>query len=70
MSKKRKLYYAETGLGATLVVSTTDNAAYHAALRRAGTDAGVQLIREATQEDIANIRSMGGYVPSVKSNAP
>jgi len=63
---KNKLYYAETGMGATMIVATTENAAHNKVLKKVGTENGVQLVREATAKDIASVKAMNGYIPDVK----
>lgn len=55
-------YYAETGIGATLVRARDIEAARRAVLRDVGTYNGVQRIRVATKEDKAWVQAMSGAV--------
>lgn len=66
---KKKLFYAETGMGVTLLVADDEDSARSEALRRVGTVHGVHTVREATNRDIAWVSSMGGYVPKIRSKA-
>ncbi|MBW1992302.1 MAG: hypothetical protein JRI59_09350 [Deltaproteobacteria bacterium] len=54
------LFYVETGLGCTLIEAHTISEARRIALREAGTYAEVDLVRKATEEDIAWVTSMQG----------
>lgn len=58
------LFYASTGLGATLVKAEDEDEAYEKTLRKVGTYNGVKEVRKATERDIEWVRAMGGYVPS------
>jgi hypothetical protein len=57
------IVYIETRLGAGLRISKSVESGRRAALKEVGTFNGVQVCREATKEDIASVRSMGGHVP-------
>lgn len=63
----KKLYYASTGRGACIRVAKDEDDAYEKILREVGTSAGVQYVREATENDISWVRGMGGYVPKLPS---
>lgn len=57
------VFYIETGHGCGLREHRTQAAAEKAALREAGTFAGVRAVREATAQEISWVASMGGHVP-------
>ena len=59
-----KIFYVETGFGATLVEASTLNAAGNSILREVGTYNGIHLVRLASDEDILWVHNMGGTVPS------
>lgn len=61
-----KLWYVETGLGCGIREGNTEAVVRRRELECVGTYAGVDEVRLATEEDIANVRSMGGYVPEQK----
>lgn len=58
-----KVYYVQTGMGATLVEASTENAARSIVLREVGTYNGIQVSRLATDEDIQWVNAMCGGVP-------
>lgn len=58
------LYYVETGRGCCIRRARSEEQAEREVLREVGTIDGVQLVREATPQDIAAVRGMGGYVPA------
>lgn len=59
-----KPYYVTTGNGTcTVVMASSPENAKRKVLAEVGTMTGVTSVREATKEDIAWIRGMGGYVP-------
>lgn len=66
---RKKLYYAETGMGATLLLAENEDSALAEALRCAGTAHGVKAVRAATDSDIAWVSAMGGRVPKIRSEA-
>ena len=57
------LFYVETGMGACVRAAVDKAAAHEAALREVGTYNGVQVVRLATEDDLAWVRAMGGYIP-------
>ena len=59
-----KLYYVTTGMGACLREAESDVEARATVLREVGTNWGVRSVREATETDIAWVKSMGGYFPN------
>lgn len=63
----KKLYYASTGCGAYIRLAEDEDDAYEKVLREVGTANGVNYVREATEQDIAWVREMGGYVPKLPS---
>lgn len=63
----KKLYYASTGCGACIRLAEDEDDAYEKVLREVGTANGVNDVREATEQDIAWVRGMGGYVPKLPS---
>ncbi|MBW1992124.1 MAG: hypothetical protein JRI59_08425 [Deltaproteobacteria bacterium] len=54
------LFYVETGLLCTLIEARTAAQARRIALREMGTYVGVDLVRKATEEDIAWVTAMQG----------
>ena len=60
-----KLYYVTTGMGACLCKAESDVEAHDKVLREVGTNWGVRSVREATETDIAWVKTMGGYVPEL-----
>lgn len=61
---KSKLFYVETGMGCGIRIGRNEKQVYKAELKSIGTYNGVNLVREATKVDIANVRSMGGHIPN------
>lgn len=57
------IYYAETGMGCTIVEAFDEQEARSQVLQEVGTYHGVSLVRKATKEDIAWVHVMGGWVP-------
>jgi len=57
------IYYAETGSRACLEEAVSLKAAKQQVLRECGTYAGIQVLRKATEDDIAWVQAMGGWVP-------
>lgn len=62
---KTKIYYANTGIGCTLLTAVSLPSAKSKAMREVGTRAGVKEVRLATEQDIAWVRGMGGRVPKI-----
>ena len=62
----KKLYYIETGIGCGIREGEDKDSVVENALKEAGTNAGVQIVRKATQEDIGWVKRMGGYIPNQK----
>ena len=58
------IYYIEAGLGARLQYARGIKQAEKKRNQEILQDYGVKLIRKATKEDIEDVRSMGGYVPT------
>jgi hypothetical protein len=65
-----KLFYLSTGMGACIRVAEDEDDAYEKVLREVGTDAGVDDVREATEQDIEWVRGMGGRVPTLPRVQP
>jgi hypothetical protein len=63
---RKQLFYAETGLGACVRIGLDYDEVYESLLREVGTHNGVDLVRPATDEDIDNVRMMGGYIPEAR----
>lgn len=57
-----KIYYADTDRGCALRTAETLTAARRQINREVGSD-NVGAVRPATENDIAWVRGMGGYVP-------
>jgi len=57
-------YYAVTRLGCGVRKAANLEAAYQVFLREAGTCSGVSCLHLATDEEIAWVRAMGGFVPT------
>jgi len=53
-------FYVETGVGCNIIEAKNAEAARKAALREVGTEAGVQVVRKATKEDLAWDSAMQG----------
>lgn len=60
-------YYAETDMGATLIVAGSVESAHKKARERVGSYNRVHLVRKATAQDIAWVSAMGGVVPDTRS---
>lgn len=59
------LYYAETERGCCIRRALSEEQALTQILREVGTTyAGVRLLREATEADLAWVKGMGGRVPA------
>lgn len=58
------LYYVSTGRGCCIRRARSEEQAEREVLREVGTYEGVQFVREATPQDIAHVRGMGGHVPA------
>ena len=65
MRRKRKLFYVETGIGCGIRVGFTEEEIFSRELEYVGTHNGVKEVREATTQDIHNVKSMGGYIPNI-----
>jgi hypothetical protein len=59
---KNKLYYFESDMGCGLRAFKDENSAKEGILREVGTR-NYQFCREATEEDVKNVESMGGFNP-------
>ena len=55
-------YYAETGVGCTIIEAKSIEVARTKVLREVGTMAGIQVIRKATKADLAWVYSMQGKI--------
>jgi hypothetical protein len=64
MSKKYTLYYLNTDRGVAIRAAQNIKQARREAVREVGED-GLKGIRKATEADIAWVKGMGGYVPTV-----
>jgi len=58
LENRLKTYYAETGIGCTLVEAESEERALHLLLIDVGLCSSVSRIRVATEKDIAWVKSM------------
>lgn len=65
MKYMKKLYTYENSRGLTLIAAMNDEDAKILALRDSGPGDAPRNIREATEDDIAWVKAMGGRVPDV-----
>ena len=60
-----KIFYVESGMGCGLRLGMKAETVRKRELESVGTYNGVSLVREATPNDIANVKAMGGHVPEL-----
>lgn len=60
-----KLFYVETGSSCGIKKARTSVEARKKALAEVGSLNGVKLVRVSTEQDIAWVRGVGGYVPKI-----
>jgi hypothetical protein len=58
------LYFVETDCGVGIRRASSLDSAYSGLAREIGEN-NINEVREATDEDIEYVRSMGGYIPAV-----
>lgn len=61
----KKLYYVETEVGCGIKKAETATKAKKQVIKELGSLIEIQVVREATEEDIAWVTGMGGYVPKL-----
>jgi len=59
-----KLYYFEADCGCGIRRAKSKDSAYKSIQREVGTMNNIDIVQEATEENIAWVKSMGGYVPN------
>lgn len=63
--RKERLYYFETSIGAGLRLAYSAEQARYQLRKEVGTMTGIGLVRKATEQDIAWVQAMGGYIPEI-----
>ena len=65
MRRKRKLYYVTGGLGCGIRSGLSVEEVEREETIRQGTYNGPVFVKEATEEELSWVKSMGGYVPEL-----
>jgi len=63
----RKLFYVESGFTCGIRIGLSEKEVYCAELKCVGMHRGVREVREATEEDIDYVKSVGGYIPEFEN---
>jgi hypothetical protein len=65
LRRVRQLYYVESGMGCGIRTGLSAETVERVELMKVGTYHGVSVVRLATDDDIHNVKSMGGFIPEV-----